>query len=83
MGRDHDLYIWMRDVEEVVREIMGDECFKGHQNFSFEACLEDDCQANVSVSLGVRQTQGSHFRLVKSGDVHTCPDVTQDIPGYP
>ena len=41
---NQDLSMWMRDVEEVVREIMRDECFKGHQNFSFEACLQDDGQ---------------------------------------
>ena len=36
---DKDLSMWMR---EVVREIMCDERFKGHQNFSFEASLQDD-----------------------------------------
>ena len=34
--------MWMQDVEEVVREIMRDERFKGHQNFAFEASLQDD-----------------------------------------
>jgi len=29
---DQDLSMWMRDVEEVVREIMGDTCFAGHQH---------------------------------------------------
>ena len=33
---DQDLSMWMLDIEEVVRKIMGDERFKGHQNFSFE-----------------------------------------------
>ena len=58
---DQDLSMWMRDVEEVVREIMGDERFKGHQNFSFQACLEDDGQrifggeANAGVSFQIGQ----------------------------
>ena len=33
---DQDLSMWMRDVEEVVREIMRDERFKGHQNFQIK-----------------------------------------------
>ena len=57
---DQDLSMWMRDVEEVVREIMRDERFKGHQNFTFEACLQDDGQrvfggessAGVSFQIG-------------------------------
>ena len=56
---DQDLSMWMRDVEEVVREIMRDERFKGH--FSFEPCLEDDGErvyggeANEAVSFQIGQ----------------------------
>ena len=56
---DQDLSMWMRDVEEVLREIMCNERFKGHQNFSFEASLEDDSkrvyggEANVAVSFQI------------------------------
>ena len=58
---DQDLSMWMRDVEEVVREIMRDERFKGHQKFSFEPCLEDDGErvyggeANEVVSFQIGQ----------------------------
>ena len=58
---DQGLSMWMRDVEEVVREIMRDERFKGHQKFSFEACLEDDGErvyggeANAAVSFQIGQ----------------------------
>ena len=58
---DQDLSMWMRDVEVVVMEIMGDEHFKGYQNFNFEACLEDDGQrifggeANAGVSFQIGQ----------------------------
>ena len=76
---DQDLSMWMRDVEEVVREIMRDECFKGHQNFSFEACLQDDGQR----VFGGEANAGSHFRLVKSGEVLTSPELSQDISSYP
>ena len=45
---------------EVVREIMRDERFKGHQNFTFEACLQDagqrvfggESSAGVSFQIG-------------------------------
>ena len=51
----------MRDVEEVVSEIIREERFKGHQNFSFEASLQDDCErvcggeANAAVSFQIGQ----------------------------
>jgi hypothetical protein len=33
---DQDLKAWMRDLEDVIREIMEDPVFKGNQNLSFE-----------------------------------------------
>ena len=51
----------MRDVEEVVRKIMRDKRFKGHQNLRFEACVDDDGQrvfggeANAGVSFQIGQ----------------------------
>ena len=36
--------MWMLDGEKMVREITRDEGLKGHQNFNFEACLEDEGQ---------------------------------------
>ena len=61
---DQDLSMWMRDVEEVVLEIMRDGRFKGHhhQNFTFEASVQDDGER----VYGARQTRRSPFRLVKS-----------------
>ena len=53
--------MWMLDFEEVVRELMSDERFKGHQKFSFEASLEDDGErvyrgeANAAVSFQIGQ----------------------------
>ena len=55
--RDQELSMWKCNVEEVVREIMRDKRFRGHQNFSFEASLEDDGlrlyggKANAAVSF--------------------------------
>ena len=62
---DQDLSMWMRDVEEVVKEIMRDERFKATRTSS----LKRVCRTTVSVSTGERQTLGSHFRFVKSGEV--------------
>ena len=33
---DQDLKAWMRELEDVIREIMEDPVFKGKQKFSFE-----------------------------------------------
>ncbi len=33
---EQDLYLWTRELEDIVREIMEDPVFKGNQNFSFE-----------------------------------------------
>ena len=41
---EQDLSMWMRDVEEVVREIMGDKRFAGHQHFTFQASVDEDGQ---------------------------------------
>ena len=58
---DQDLSMWTRDVEEVVREIMRDERFEGHQNFTFEECLQDDGQ-HVS---GGEASAGVSFQIVQ------------------
>ena len=34
--------MFMREVEEVVREIMGDSRFEGHQHYKFEADYDDE-----------------------------------------
>ena len=39
---DQDLTMFMREVEEVVREIMSDSRFKGHQHYKFEAEFDDE-----------------------------------------
>ena len=59
---DQDLTMWMREVEEVVREIMEDVRFEGHQHFSFKMELDDDDgerlfggEANAGVSFQIGQ----------------------------
>ncbi len=42
---DQDLNLWIREVEDIAREIMEDPIFKGNQNYKFE--MDVDGQANV------------------------------------
>jgi hypothetical protein len=57
---DQDLTMFMREVEDVVREIMEDTRFKGHQHYRFEAELDEkgeqlfggEASAGVSFQIG-------------------------------
>ena len=57
---DQDLNLWIREVEDVVREIMEDPIFKGNQNFHFEMDLDEldermfggEANAGVSFQIG-------------------------------
>ncbi len=40
-GGDQDLNLWIREVEDLVREIMEDPIFKGNQNFHFEMDIDE------------------------------------------
>ena len=39
---DQDLTMFMREVEDVAREIMEDSGFTGHQHYRFEAELDEN-----------------------------------------
>ena len=57
---DQDLNLWVRELEDVVREIMEDPIFKGNQNFQFEMDLNEigerlfggEANAGVSFQIG-------------------------------
>ena len=57
---DQDLNLWIREVEDVCREIMEDPLFKGNQNFHFEMDLDalgermfgGEANAGVSFQIG-------------------------------
>jgi hypothetical protein len=56
---DQDLTMFMREVEEVVREIMGDPNFKGNQSYKFEAnwrrretVMGGEASAGVAFQIG-------------------------------
>ena len=58
---DQDLNLWVRELEDVVREIMEDPVFKGNQNFSFEMDVDADGkrlfggEANAGVAFQIGQ----------------------------
>ena len=67
---DQDLNLWIRELEDVVREIMEDPIFKGNQHFHFEMDLDElgrrlyGGEANAAVSFQIGQ-----LRYIP---VHTC-----------
>ncbi len=58
---DQDLHLWAREAEDVLREIMEDPLFKGHQNFKFEMDLDEVVkrlfggEANAGVAFQIGQ----------------------------
>ena len=58
---DQDLNLWIREVEDIVREIMEDPVFKGNQNYKFEMDLDEagkrlfGGEANAGVAFQIGQ----------------------------
>ena len=58
---DQDLNFWIREIEDVVREIMEDPVFKGNQNYKFEMDLDEagnrlfGGEANAGVAFQIGQ----------------------------
>ena len=49
---DQDLPFWLRSLEDVVREIIGDERMDGHQEFSFEISRTEEGERQFGASHG-------------------------------
>ena len=65
-GPDHvhryqDLTMFMREVEEVVRGIMGGSCFKGHQHYKFEAEFDYADEKPLTSVVGGKASAGVAF----------------------
>ena len=69
---NQDLTIFMREVEEVVRETMGDSYFKGHQHYKFEAEFDQTGKGcwRVGASAGVAFKKGQIRYCIYQG--YTC-----------
>ena len=86
---DQDLNLWVRELEDVVREIMEDPVFKGNQNFQFEMDVDEIGQrlfggeANAGVSFQIGQLRyipcNAQFIPVCAMYIPVC---TQYIPVY-
>ncbi len=78
---DQDQNLWIREMEDVCREIMEDPLFKGDRNFHFEMDLDElgermfgsEANAGVSFQIGQMRTVLFHDEYVQ---VHT-----EYIPG--
>ncbi len=59
---DQDLTLWLRSLEDVLREVLGDDRNSGHQQFSFEMQTNDDGErefgaSNSAVSFQIAQVR--------------------------
>ena len=60
---DQDLTFWIRSLEEVLREVLGDDRMAGHQHFSFEMMVNEESgerefgPSNSAVSFQLAQVR--------------------------
>jgi hypothetical protein len=69
---DQDLNLWIREVEDIVREIMEDPIFKGNQNYKFEMDLDEagkrlfggEANAGVAFQIGQLRYKQLFFKYI-------------------
>ena len=59
---DQDLTFWLRSLEEVLKEVLGDERMAGHQHFSFEMSESEDGHREFGASNGAVSFQIAQIR---------------------
>ena len=59
---DQDLTLWLRSLEDVLREVLGDDRMAGHQHFSFEMLTNDDGEREFGASNGAVSFQIAQVR---------------------
>ena len=59
---DQDLTFWIRSLEEVLREVLGDERMAGHQHFTFEMLINEDGEREFGASNGAVSFQIAQLR---------------------
>ena len=59
---DQDLTFWLRSLEEVLKEVLGDERMAGHQHFSFEMSETEDGELELGASNGAVSFQIAQIR---------------------
>ena len=59
---DQDLTFWIRSLEAVLREVLGDERMAGHQHFTFEMLINEDGEREFGASNGAVSFQMAQLR---------------------
>jgi hypothetical protein len=59
---DQDLTLWIRSLEEVLKEALGDDRMAGHQHFSFEMLINEDGEREFGASNGAVSFQIAQLR---------------------
>lgn len=59
---DQDLTFWLRSLQEVLKEVLGDERMAGHQHFSFEMSETEDGEREFGASNGAVSFQINQIR---------------------
>jgi hypothetical protein len=59
---DQDLTFWIRSLEEVLLEVLGDERMAGHQHFTFEMLINEDGEREFGASNGAVSFQIAQLR---------------------
>ena len=59
---DHDLTFWIRSLEEVLKEVLGDDRMAGHQHYSFEMQTNEDGEREFGASNGAVSFQIAQLR---------------------
>ena len=59
---DQDLTLWLRSLEDVLREILGDERMDGHQEFRFEVSRTEEGERQFGASNGAVSFQLAQVR---------------------
>jgi hypothetical protein len=60
---DQDLDFWLRDLEDVLRELISDERLAGHQHFHFEVTKDSDGERVFGPSNGAMSFQIAQARV--------------------
>jgi hypothetical protein len=72
---DQDLTLWLRSLEEVLREVLGDDRMAGHQHFCFEMQTNDDGEREFGLNFGASNSAVS-FQIAQVRCGPNCVPVS-------
>ena len=62
---DQDLLFLLRSLEDVLREVLGDDRMEGHQHFQFEISVDEDGRREFGASNGA---VSFHIAQIRCGE---------------